>query len=137
MARIRSSNTKPEIAVRRLLHARGLRFRLHRRDLPGKPDIVLPRHRLAIFVHGCFWHQHPGCRLASRPKTRTDYWMPKLFANVERDARAVSGLTDMGWRVETIWECDVRQPDKLAARIDELVSRLQPARLESANESTS
>lgn len=137
MARIRSSNTKPEIAVRRLLHARGLRFRLHRRDLPGKPDIVLPRHRLAIFVHGCFWHQHPGCRLASRPKTRTDYWMPKLSANVERDARAVSGLTDMGWRVETIWECDVRHHDKLAARIDELVSRLQPVRLDAANESTS
>src|SRR6218665_568865 len=99
MASIRSSNTRPEIAVRRALHAKGLRFRLHRKDLPGKPDIVLPRHRLAVFVHGCFWHQHPGCRLASKPKSRHDYWEPKLAGNVARDFRATGQLEALGWRV--------------------------------------
>src|SRR5580704_13053728 len=87
MARIRSSNTQPGLAVRGLLHSMGFRYRLHRRNLPGRPDLVLPRHRLAIFVHGCFWHQHPGCKLASRPKTRGDYWSPKLASNVARDER--------------------------------------------------
>ena len=117
MSRIRSSNTRPEIAVRRLLHALGYRFRLHRRDLPGKPDIVLPRHRLALFVHGCFWHQHPGCRLASKPKTRQDYWTPKLAGNVQRDQLAQEALAAMGWRVEVIWECDARKPAELERRV--------------------
>jgi DNA mismatch endonuclease, patch repair protein len=124
MSRIRSSGTGPELVVRRLLHARGLRFRLHRKDLPGSPDIILPRYRLAIFVHGCFWHQHPGCRLASKPKSRNEYWDPKLATNVERDARAAAALQNMGWRVETIWECDVRQADKLTARIEAIISNL-------------
>jgi DNA mismatch endonuclease (patch repair protein) len=113
MSRIRSSGTKPEIAVRRALHARGFRFRLHRRDLPGKPDIVLPKYRLAIFVHGCFWHQHSGCRLASRPKTRGDYWGPKLAANVARDERHAAELKALGWRIETVWECDTRDAKRL------------------------
>ncbi|WP_089923294.1 very short patch repair endonuclease [Caulobacter sp. UNC279MFTsu5.1] len=123
MSRIRSADTKPEILVRRAIHARGFRFRLQRRDLPGRPDIVLPRHRLAIFVHGCFWHQHQGCKLASTPKTRQDYWEPKLAGNVERDARAVGALEAMGWRVQVIWECDTRKPDRLAARLDAIFSK--------------
>lgn len=113
MSRIRSSNTQPELAVRKLLHALGYRFRLHRRDLPGKPDIVLPRLRLAIFVHGCFWHQHPGCGLASKPKTRQDYWGPKLASNVSRDAVSQDRLRSLGWRVAVIWECDARKPETL------------------------
>src|SRR4051812_48188197 len=100
MARIRSVNTKPELAVRSLLHIRGLRFRLHRRDLPGHPDLVFPRYRVALFVHGCFWHQHEGCRLASKPKTRTDYWTPKLTANVARDAKSSAALLSLGWHSE-------------------------------------
>src|SRR5437016_5479304 len=97
MARIRSSNTQPELAVRSFLHRLGFRFRLHTRTLPGRPDLVLPRHRLAIFVHGCFWHQHPNCKLASTPKTRQDYWKPKLSGNVERDRRNSSKLRELGW----------------------------------------
>lgn len=113
MSRIRSANTRPEIAVRKLLHALGYRFRLHRRDLPGKPDIVLPKYRLAIFVHGCFWHQHRGCRLASKPKTRRDYWGPKLAGNVRRDEAAAKALKVLGWTVAVIWECDVRKKETL------------------------
>jgi DNA mismatch endonuclease (patch repair protein) len=124
MSRIRSSNTQPELAVRRFLHAMGFRFRLHRRDLPGQPDLVLPRHRLVIFVHGCFWHQHPGCRLASSPKSRQDYWGPKLSSTVERDRRNAGHLRDIGWRVETIWECDTREAERLAARVAEIVESL-------------
>lgn len=117
MSRIRSGNTRPEITVRKLLHALGYRVRLHRRDLPGKPDIVLPRHQLAIFVHGCFWHQHPGCQLASKPKTRQDYWEPKLAGNVRRDRLAQEALAALGWRVEIIWECDTRKPEQLELRV--------------------
>lgn len=125
MARIRSSNTRPELAVRRLLHAQGFRFRLHRKDLPGRPDLVLPRHKLAIFVHGCFWHQHVGCRLASSPKSRQDYWNPKLAGNVERDRRNVAQLRSDGWRVEVVWECDTRKPELLANRIAKIIRALR------------
>jgi DNA mismatch endonuclease (patch repair protein) len=124
MARIRSGNTKPEIAVRKLLHALGYRFRLRRRDLPGKPDIVLSRHRLVIFVHGCFWHQHPGCRLASKPKTRQDYWGPKLAGNVRRDRVAQDALRSLGWRVTVVWECDTRDPQTL---MNTILSVFRPA----------
>lgn len=128
MARIRSGNTQPEIAVRKLLHALGYRFRLHRRDLPGKPDIVLPRHRLAIFVHGCFWHQHPGCRLASKPKTRQEYWEPKLAGNVSRDRIAQDAVTSLGWRVAVVWECDTRDPQALLNRILSVFRQLEGPR---------
>lgn len=121
MARIRSKNTKPELVVRRSLHALGLRFRLHRRDLPGKPDIVLPKYRLAIFVHGCFWHQHQNCRLASKPKSRREYWEPKLAGNVARDVTARAALAALGWRVEIIWECESRKIEALAVRIEEII----------------
>lgn len=125
MSRIRSKNTKPELAVRRLLHSLGFRFRLHRRDLPGKPDLVLPRYRLAVFVQGCFWHQHPGCLLASTPKTRREYWGPKLAGNVRRDEEVHAALVSLGWRVAVIWECDARRPERLKMRIAELVETLE------------
>ena len=111
MARVKATNTRPEIAVRRLVHRLGYRFRLHRRDLPGTPDLVLPRHRAVVFVHGCFWHQH-GCRRGQRrPSSNQAYWGPKLTRNVERDATAKSALARMGWRVLTIWECEIGAPD--------------------------
>jgi len=110
MAGFRSKDTKPEMLVRRTLHRLGYRFRLHRRDLPGKPDIVLPRHRLAILVHGCFWHQHQGCRDARMPRTQQDYWTAKFRRNLERDQDTAVALTALGWQVAVIWECDARSP---------------------------
>ena len=110
MAGFRSKDTKPEMLVRRALHRLGYRYRLYRRDLPGKPDIVLPRHRLAILVHGCFWHQHKGCRDARMPRTRQDYWSAKFRRTLERDQETVAALTALGWRVAVIWECDARKP---------------------------
>ena len=105
MSRVKSKDTSPEMRVRRAAHALGLRFRLHRRDLPGKPDLVFPKHRTALFVHGCFWHRHPGCPKASVPKTRTAYWMSKFDANVTRDIRVWKHLERLGWRVAVIWGC--------------------------------
>lgn len=119
MARIRGKDTVPEIAVRRALHAAGFRFRLHRRDLPGTPDIVLVRQRIAVFVHGCYWHRHEGCRNATTPGTRTDFWQAKFAANVERDARKTAALEAAGWTVVVIWECETSKPDRLAAVIRE------------------
>jgi DNA mismatch endonuclease, patch repair protein len=127
MAAIRSVNTRPELAVRKALHARGFRFRLHRRDLPGKPDIVLPKYKAAIFVHGCFWHQHPGCKLASWPKSRPEYWAPKLTRNVERDAVAAVALEARGWRVLVIWECDTRSPERLTKQLGRIEGELRGA----------
>ncbi len=108
MSRIGPKDTRPEMIVRSGLHRAGFRFRLHRRELPGRPDIVLPRHNAVIFVHGCFWHSHPGCRLAAVPGTRREFWIPKLAANRERDRRQVAELRRQGWRVLIIWECSVR-----------------------------
>ena len=108
MSGIRGKHTKPEIAVRRALFARGYRFRLHRRDLPGAPDIVLPGRRVAIFVHGCFWHMHAGCRFAKMPATREDFWRLKLEGNARRDRRDEAVLADQGWRVLVVWECATR-----------------------------
>lgn len=117
MRRIRKIDTKPEIVVRRMAHALGLRFRLHRRDLPGTPDIVFPRHRKIVQVHGCFWHQHEGCRLARQPKSRLDYWLPKLARNMERDRTAAEQLAALGWEALTIWECETRAADLVRARL--------------------
>lgn len=117
MRAIRKTNTKPELAVRRVLHAAGFRFRLHRKDLPGNPDIVLSRHRCAVLVHGCFWHQHAGCRHANLPRTRTDYWLPKLARNVERDALAEATLCALGWRVLVVWECEIGDHEALRERL--------------------
>ncbi|MBP1848267.1 DNA mismatch endonuclease (patch repair protein) [Rhizobium petrolearium] len=123
MSRVRGRDTKPELRVRRLLHSLGYRFRLHRRDLPGSPDIVLPRHHTVIFVHGCFWHRHddPNCRLARMPKSRLDFWGPKLASNQVRDERVRQSLTALGWRVLVIWECEVKDEEKLK---DEIVGFL-------------
>ena len=108
MSGIQGKNTKPELTVRRMLFASGYRFRLHRRDLPGTPDIVMPGRKIATFVHGCFWHMHQGCRFAKMPATRPEFWKAKLEANVERDRRAVEKLQMLGWRVLCVWECTTR-----------------------------
>lgn len=108
MAGIRAKNTKPEIAVRKLLHGLGFRFRLHRKDLPGKPDIVLPKWRVAIFVHGCFWHGHNNCRLFRFPKSRPEFWETKIGANIARDKIDSARLAETGWRVLQIWECALK-----------------------------
>lgn len=112
MAAIRGKDTGPELRVRRYLHAAGLRFRLHDRGLPGSPDIVFSRRRLALFVHGCFWHRHPGCRFASTPAVRQEFWDTKFEANIRRDARVAADIAELGWKVIIIWECETR--DELA-----------------------
>ncbi|QOF94931.1 DNA mismatch endonuclease Vsr [Novacetimonas hansenii] len=108
MSRIRGRNTGPEIRLRSLLHRAGFRFRLHVKDLPGKPDIVLPRYHTAIFVHGCFWHRHAGCRNTTMPSTRTEFWQKKFDGNVERDRCNRVALEGAGWTVITVWECDLK-----------------------------
>jgi DNA mismatch endonuclease (patch repair protein) len=113
MAKIKGKDTGPELRVRKAAHALGLRFRLHRSDLPGKPDLVFPKFRLALFVHGCFWHQHAGCRRASMPKSRTEYWEAKLRRNVQRDAVNGSALESMGWHSIVIWECETNDAETL------------------------
>ena len=106
MARVRGKDTTPELAVRRAAHKLGYRFRLHRRDLPGTPDMVLPRLRLAVFIHGCFWHRHQGCKRCTSPKTRVEFWDAKFAANQQRDRRNEHLLRELGWRVEVVWECE-------------------------------
>ena len=106
MAHIRGRNTGPELAVRRIAHRMGLRFRLHRKDLPGRPDLVFPKHQLAVFVHGCFWHRHEGCKYAYTPKSRIAFWTEKFAANVARDGRQEAALKALDWRVLVIWECE-------------------------------
>ncbi|MCK9189637.1 very short patch repair endonuclease [Acidithiobacillus sp.] len=108
MAGVRGKDTKPEMIVRRALFAEGMRFRLHRRDLPGTPDVVLPSSRVVVFIHGCFWHRHSECRLAKLPTSNAAFWRNKLDVNVERDHRAVEALVSAGWRVLIIWECATR-----------------------------
>ena len=108
MSGIRAQNTRPEIAVRRALHARGFRFRLHDHRLPGSPDIILPKFHATIFVHGCFWHRHEGCKFASTPSTRPEFWEAKFQGNKQRDNRNLEELLSLGWRVATIWECALR-----------------------------
>lgn len=109
MARIQSKDTTPERVLRSYLHGRGLRFRLHVRELPGRPDIVLPRHRAAVFVHGCFWHRHPGCVLAATPSSNKVFWKRKLDGNRSRDERQIALLKKAGWRVAVFWECGARK----------------------------
>lgn len=115
MGRIRGRDTGPELIVRRLLHRMGFRYRLHARELPGRPDIVFRRRRLAIFVHGCFWHRHPdpGCKLARLPKSRLDFWLPKLEGNLARDLENQGRLETLGWKVLVIWECQTGKMDEL------------------------
>lgn len=112
MAGIRGKDTKPELQVRKYLHARGLRFRLHVKNLPGKPDIVFPKYRAVVFVHGCFWHHHAGCKYATTPSSRSDFWANKLSDNVVRDQYQVAALKGLGWRVILVWECELRDSEK-------------------------
>jgi DNA mismatch endonuclease, patch repair protein len=119
MARVRPKDTRPELVVRRLVYALGYRYRLHVRDLPGRPDLVFRKRRKVIFVHGCFWHRHPaaGCALARLPKSRLDFWVPKLESNKERDKRNKRELTKNGWKVMTVWECQLNDKSRLVAMI--------------------
>jgi DNA mismatch endonuclease (patch repair protein) len=116
MSRVRGRDTKPELLVRRLLHAQGYRYRLHAKDLPGKPDIVFRGRKKAVFVHGCFWHQHPdpGCALARMPKSRLDFWRPKLEGNRARDTANVERLVALGWDVLLVWECELRDREQVS-----------------------
>lgn len=122
MSGIKGSNTKPELAVRKYLHSRGFRFRLHRKDLPGRPDLVLAKHNLIIFVHGCFWHCHFNCFYSRIPKTRVEFWTEKLSRNVDRDAIQVENLVNMGWRVLVIWECGIKLARDNLAELDGLIT---------------
>jgi len=117
MSRISGKNTKPELAVRSLLHRQGFRFRVNRKDLPGKPDIVLKKHKTVVFVHGCFWHRHKGCSDASTPKTRTQFWQKKFDGNVARDKRNVRALRESGWNVIVVWECEIKASVALTQRL--------------------
>ncbi len=117
MSRVRAEGTEPELFVRRIAHRLGYRFRLHRIDLPGKPDIVFPRHRKAIFVHGCFWHGHDQCSKAKRPATNRAFWDQKLSQNMERDRQNVVALKKVGWKVLVVWECETRDCERIAARV--------------------
>jgi len=123
MSKIRGTNTKPEVLVRSALHRAGFRFRLYTRALPGRPDIVLPKHGVVIFVHGCFWHRH-GCSLSSEPRTRAKFWREKFSRNVARDARNARALRKLGWRVLTVWECALRTQARRERAIAGLVRRI-------------
>jgi DNA mismatch endonuclease (patch repair protein) len=126
MRRVKGKDTTPELAVRRLVWRLGGRYRLHRADLPGKPDIVLPGRRLAIFVHGCFWHGHDCARGARVPKANRDYWVGKVARNRARDAAARAALEAQGWQVATVWECELKDPAALAARVGDWLRRGAP-----------
>ncbi len=117
MAQVKGRNTGPEKAVRSLLHQLGYRFRLQRSDLPGKPDIVLPKFKTVLFVHGCFWHRHPGCKRATTPASNRDYWDKKFARTVARDAKNERELADMGWRVLVVWECELKDMDALEGKL--------------------
>lgn len=123
MSRVRGRDTKPELLVRKLLHRLGYRFRIHQRSLPGTPDIVLKKHMVAIFVHGCFWHGHEGCQRSRLPQTRTAFWERKIRRNIERDSDASARLSDKGFRVLVLWECELKNGDALAERLVEQLPR--------------
>lgn len=127
MARIRGKDTKPELLVRRLIHGMGYRYRLHGKGLPGRPDLVFPGHRKVIFVHGCFWHRHPdpACKLARLPKSKQDYWIPKLTANRRRDVDNQEALQGMRWEVMIIWECELKNLEALKAHIKSFLGTTQ------------
>jgi len=121
MSRVHAKNTRPEILTRQAAHALGYRFRLHRRDLPGTPDMVFPKLRKVIFVHGCFWHRHPGCQKASTPKSRADFWQAKFEANVLRDQRNENALRNLGWYVLIVWECETVDQQALGVKLSKFL----------------
>ena len=118
MSRVKGRNTKPEVLVRSFVHRMGYRFRIHRRDLPGNPDIVLPRYAKVIFIHGCFWHGHKRCPRSKRPTTNVSFWNKKLDANKERDSRFLRKLRRLGWKVLVVWECEIKKPEKLLLKLE-------------------
>lgn len=122
MSRIRGRDTQPERTVRSALHRMGYRFRLHKSDLPGKPDIVLAQYRTVIFVHGCFWHRHKGCRYSYMPKTRKQFWANKFEINVKRDRKVRAALRKLGWRSVTVWECQLQFPERFQRRLETMLS---------------
>ena len=117
MAKVKGKDTAPELVVRRTVHAMGYRYRLHRRDLPGSPDLVFPSRKKAIFVHGCFWHRHNGCSKTTTPKTRIRFWNSKFEANIARDRRSVAALRDLGWKTLVLWECGVYDTHRLRKQL--------------------
>ena len=117
MAAIKSKNTKPEIKVRQLSHSMGYRFRLHMKDLPGNPDIVLKKYKTVIYVNGCFWHRHPNCKYASTPKTRTSFWSQKFQSNVERDNKNYIKIKNLGWKYIVVWECELKNKSDLVEKL--------------------
>lgn len=128
MSLVRGRDTKPEIRVRKALHAEGLRYRLHDASLPGKPDLIFPSRRIAVFVHGCFWHRHEGCAAARLPKSRLDFWLPKLSGNAARDQKNAAALKALGWKVLVIWECESQDPGKLKGLARKIRSYKVPPR---------
>jgi DNA mismatch endonuclease (patch repair protein) len=123
MSRIRATDTKPEVFVRSELHKKGYRFRIHVKELPGHPDIVLAKYRTAVFVHGCFWHGHEGCKDFAPPKTRTEWWLNKISGNKKNDAKTIAQLEEQGWRVVVVWECELT-PKKREKTMSSLVDKL-------------
>ena len=121
MRSVRQRDTSPEMAVRRAAHRMGARYRIHEKKLPGSPDLVFPSRKLCLFVHGCFWHRHDGCKLASLPSSNQPFWKEKFVRNVERDARKTAELRALGWRVEVIWECETRKADLLELRLSAML----------------
>ncbi|WP_175653830.1 very short patch repair endonuclease [Pseudomonas sp. Marseille-P9899] len=128
MSGIRGKDTRPEMIVRRFLHSLGYRYRLHRKDLAGKPDIVIPRLKVCLFVHGCFWHRHSGCRFATTPKTRPDFWKEKFEKNVARDATNRAALEAIGWRVLVIWECQLKTATSTLSGLEQTLQLLSSER---------
>lgn len=126
MSRIRSRDSQPELALRRVLHRLGLRYKLHTKDLPGKPDLVFPRYRAVVFVHGCFWHRHEGCNIATTPKSNTPFWVEKFGKNVMRDTRVAAQLKGLGWNVFVAWECELA-PRKVEATGERLAAAIRSA----------
>lgn len=120
MAGIRGKDTRPELVLRHALHARGLRYQLHRKGIQGRPDLVFPRFRAVLFVHGCFWHRHSGCRFTTTPSTRPEFWQAKFVANVVRDSAVRATLIEAGWRMATVWECALRKQEQVEATTDRL-----------------
>jgi DNA mismatch endonuclease, patch repair protein len=125
MSRIRSKNTKPEMLVRQFLHKNGFRYRLHVKDLPGKPDIVLPKYKTVIFIHGCFWHGHEGCRYFVVPKTRTEWWLNKIKGNYDNDSKAENALKSLGWKIIKVWECELK-PTTIHDALNNLLTKIKP-----------
>ena len=124
MSRITGKNTKPEILIRKSLFSKGFRYNLHSKNLPGKPDIVLPKYKTVIFVHGCFWHGHEGCQYYVIPKTRTEFWLNKINTNIQNDMKNLISLKNMGWNVITIWECETKKKNNIKVLIDQIEKEL-------------